>query len=337
MRKLAPWLVVLLVGALGWGLASILAIRFGGGDMYPAGSSLRSDRRGTRVFHDSLSMLRPVVRNFGQLEPQNLRGATVLILNLTPAQVEEGSWRAFIARGARVVLAFSPVAIQRARHELKGLQLTLQYAPATEEMRDTPAWETGRETTLTLAPKSAAWTVLSDGQAVERTLGQSSLVVVANADQFSNFTLSQQRAPALLSQIIGPATRVIFDESHFGIRDAPGVMVLVRRYGLLGLLTALVALALLFVWQAASPLVPLPAAACESMELASERTSQSGLAQLLRRGIAPDALMAICLGEWERGTRSTAAQREAVRRAIAESPNPAAAYARATLALERKR
>jgi hypothetical protein len=335
MRKTTPFLLLILLGALGWGMASILSIRFGGGDIYPAGSSLRADRRGTRVLHDSLAQLRPVARNFGEVHGE-LNGATVFIFQTTVAQVEEGSWRPMTERGARVVLAFAPMAIQRPKRELKGLDLALTYSVPTEEMRDLPAWETGRETTMSLEPGSP-WIVLSTGRVVERAYGKGSLVVVANGDMFSNQSLAQQRSPALLAQIIGPANRVIFDESHFGIRDDPGVMVLVRRYGLLGLLVSLIGLALLFVWQAAFPLVPLPPESVQALELQSERTAQSGLAQLLRRGIPPAGLMQVCLQEWERIVRFTPRQRQAVRRAVAESADPVTAFARATLALERKR
>lgn len=335
MRKAAPFLLLVLLGTLGWGLVSILSIRFGGGDIYPAGSSLRADRRGTRVLHDSLAQLRPVARNFGEVRG-DLTGATVFIFHVSAAQVEEGSWRQMTDRGARVVLAFAPVTIERPKRELKGIDLTLAYTKPTEEMRDLPAWEMGRETTLSLEPGDT-WTVLSTGRVIERAFGKGSLVMVANADTFSNQTLAQQRSPALLAQIVGPANRVIFEESHFGIRDDPGVMVLVRRYGLLGLLVALIVLALLFVWQAAFPLVPLPAEGARELEVHGDRTAQSGLAQLLRRGIPPAGLMQVCLREWERITRFTPLQREAVRRAAAESPDPVTAFTRATLALERKR
>jgi hypothetical protein len=335
MRKLTPLLLLLLLGVLGWGFASILAIRFGGGDIYPAGSSLRSDRQGARVFHDSVARLRPVIRNFGQLEGKDLRGVTVLILQTNPVQIEEGSWRSLTDRGARLVLAFAPVPLQRATRELKGLGVTITYSAPTEEMLDTPAWEAGRETTMRLNPTRPAWNVISEGRVIERAIGKGSLVLVGNADLFSNQTLAQHRSPTLLARIVGPAERVIFDESHFGIRDDPGVMVLVRRYGLVGLLLALMVLALLFVWQAAFPLVPLPAESNRTLELQSERTAQSGLAQLLRRGIRPPVLMQVCLHEWERLARHTPAQREAVRRAVTE-PDPVKAFARATFALERK-
>lgn len=337
MRKLAPFLLVMLAAALAWGFASILSIRFGGGEVYPAGSSLRVDRQGTRVLYDSLGRLRHVDRNFGTLKAQNLRGVTVLILHTNAAQIEEASWRSFTRQGARVVLAFAPTAIQRVDRELKLLDVTLTYSAPTDEMKDTPAWETGRETTLSLKPANPAWTVIKPGHILERPLDQGSLVLANNASLFSNQTLAERRAPALLARMIGPTQSIIFDESHFGIRDDPGVMVLVRRYGLLGLLLALIALAALFVWQAAFPLVPLPSEAGDDLARQSERTAQSGLAQLLRHAIPSTGLMKICAGEFERAATYTPRQREAVRQALAVTGDPVTAFARATLALERKR
>ncbi len=336
MRKLAPFGLILVVAALGWGLASILALRFGGGNIYPPGSSLRVDPLGTRVLHDSLAQLRPVQRNFGNLERQDLSGATVFLLQVSPSQLGEMSWRKLTERGARVVMAFAPVLIQRRDMDLEDLDLKLVYSVPTEEMKETAVWETSRSTTLSLVTRSPEWTTLLPGRLIERQLDRGSLVVAANADLFSNRSLGEHAASTLLAHLVGPATRIVFDESHLGIRDEPGVMVLVRRYGLTGLVVALAILALLFVWQAAFPLVPLPAEASASLELQSERSAQAGLAQLLRRGVPPRELLTACLREWERLDGQRSAKREAVRRALAEAPDPVTAFARATQALERK-
>jgi len=338
MRKLSWLYLVLLLGALGWGFASLLEMRFGGGDIYPAGSSLRVDRQGTRVLYESLARLRPVSRIFTTLEGKDLRQVTILILNLTVPQLDESNWKTLTDRGARVVLAFAPAVVQRKNRELLNLDLELTYSAPTEEMQDTPAWQGSRDTTLSLVPHSSQWNSIQKGKILERPFGKGSLVIAANADLFSNQTLAELKGPTLLSQVIGPVDRIIFEETHFGIRDEPGVMVLVRRYGLVGLVLALLILAGLFVWQAAFPLVPLPAADHRrSMELLSHRTAESGLAQLLRRGIPPRELILVCQRQWERLATATPKQREAVRLALHEADNPVAAYARATLALERKR
>jgi len=338
MRKFTWLYLLLLLGALGWGFASILELRFGGGDIYPAGSSLRMDRQGTRVLYESLARLRPVSQNFTTLEGQDLRQVTILMLNLNVTQVEDSNWKTLTGRGARVVLAFAPAAIQRKNRELQDLDLELTYSAPTEEMQDTPAWEGSRNTTLRLVPHSAQWAIIQKGEVIERPMGRGSLVIAANADRFSNQTLAEQREPELLTRVIGAADRVIFEETHFGVRDAPGVMVLVRRFGLVGLVLALLVLAGLFVWQAAFPLVPLPAEGhSQNSALVSHRTAESGLAQLLRRGIPPHELIPACARQWERLANATPKQREAVRLALHEANHPVAAYARATLALERKR
>ena len=337
MHKFASLCLLLLLGAFGWGLAALLEIRFGSGEVYPAGSSLRADREGTRVLHDSLARLLPVSRNFSALDGQDLRHMTLFLLQTNPAQIEDSGWQSLTKQGARVVIAFAPVMIQRTDRTLKALDLTLTYSAPTEEMQDVPAWQSGRETTLTFKAQSPAWIVLQRGTILERPFGAGSVVVLANAYLLSNQSLAQHPVPALLSRIVGPAERIVFEETHFGLRDKPGVMVLVRRYGLVGLLLALVTLAALFVWQASFPLVPLDAEGSQNLELRSDRTAESGLAQLLRRSIPESELMAACWREWERLAKPTRAQREAVRQATLPSNQPVAAFARATLALERKR
>lgn len=337
MRKWAPWCLLLLLAGLGWGLAALLEARFGGGDIYPPGSSLRSDRQGARVLHDSLARLRPVRRNFGRLEPQDLRHVTILMLYANATQLGDGAWRDLTRRGARVVIALAPVLLRRTERVLSSLDLTLTYSEPTAEMQDTPAWRSGRETTLRLNPQSAAWRSLLAGTILERPVDRGSLVVAANATLLSNAALAQSPSSALLARIIGPVDQIVFEETHLGVRDAPGVMVLVRRYGLLGLLFALLALAGLFVWQAAYPLVPLAPSVTEQLEISSDRTAESGLAQLLRRGIPPAELIAVCAREWERLATPTPTQRQAVRQALSESAHPVTAFARATQALERKR
>ncbi|MBY0506046.1 MAG: hypothetical protein K2X03_19170 [Bryobacteraceae bacterium] len=335
MRKLAPLALLALLGAFGWGIALLLETRFGGGDIYPPGSSLRADRRGVRVLHDSLARLRPVSRNFNSLDAPDLSSVTIFILQNNVFELEEGDWQTYTKRGARVVFALTPVLMQKPPKELKALGLTLKYAKPTEEMLDTPAWESGRETTLSFAP-SADWTQISP-TVIERPFGKGAFVLAANADLFSNQTLTEERDSELLARIVGPARRIVFDETHLGVRDDPGVMVFVRRYGLVGLLLAFVALAALFLWQASFPLVPLAAEATALLELHSDRTTESGLSQLLRRGIPTSELLAVCGREWERFATPTPTQREAVRAALQERSDPVAAFRRAILALERKR
>ena len=54
--------------------------------------------------------------------------------------------------------------------------------------------------------------------------------------------------------------RVIFDESHLGQRESPGLMTLARRYRLGGVIATLALLAGLVIWKSVSTLAPAVAA-----------------------------------------------------------------------------
>jgi hypothetical protein len=81
-----------------------------------------------------------------------------------------------------------------------------------------------------------------------RRVGKGLLVLAADSYLFSNEGLRQCVQPEFLSWAIGPADRVLFDETHFGIEHRRGVMALARRYGLHGFFAALAVLALLVIW-----------------------------------------------------------------------------------------
>jgi hypothetical protein len=100
----------------------------------------------------------------------------------------------------------------------------------------------------------------------------------------------------LLTRIIGPHTRIVFDESHFGIVESGSVVALARRFRLHGLALGLAIIAILFIWKNASSFPPTASAPRE--EKVFGRTSVAGLVTLLRRHIAPDRLAAACWQEW---------------------------------------
>jgi hypothetical protein len=138
---------------------------------------------------------------------------------------------------------------------------------------------------------------------VERDMGEGSIVLIGDSYPLSNQGLFHDRRPALVSWLIGPARRVIFDEYHLGVENPEGVMTLMREYRLGWVFAALLVVAALFVWRSASSLIPRredgPA---ETRGLDSSR----GLASLLTRVIPPADLLKVCLDERRRlGGRET--------------------------------
>ncbi len=118
----------------------------------------------------------------------------------------------------------------------------------------------------------------------------------------SNEALRHERHPALLAWLVGgdATRRVIFDESHLRLRESPGLMTLARRYRLGGVLAALGLLAALFIWKSVSSLAPrrdedgdAPGAGIAG------RAAAAGFPSLLRRGVPPAELLAVCVARWE--------------------------------------
>lgn len=136
---------------------------------------------------------------------------------------------------------------------------------------------------------------------VERPFGRGSLVFCADSYPFSNEALRKDRQPALLAWLVGANHRILFDETHLGVENQPGVATLARRYRLHGLFGGLVVLALLFVWKNATSLVPPhDEDGVESGGHVSGKDSASGFVNLLRRSIPTSELLAVCFAEWRK-------------------------------------
>jgi hypothetical protein len=136
---------------------------------------------------------------------------------------------------------------------------------------------------------------------VARPWGKGRLIVAADSYLFSNEALRNERRPELLSWLVGSGTRVIFDETHFGLVDQEGVASLGRKYRLGGLLAGLLILAALYIWKNAFSLVPPKA---EDLDeggdvLTSPRDYNAGMVSLLRRNLSPRDLLAACYKAWQ--------------------------------------
>lgn len=137
---------------------------------------------------------------------------------------------------------------------------------------------------------------------IERRFGRGSLVLCADSYFLSNEALRKERHPELLSWLMGPSEVILFDETHLGVMDSPGVAALTRKYRLTGAVFGLILLAGLFVWKNAVPLAPPSAGRSvdEPADAVAGKESAAGFVNLLRRGVAPGDLPAACLEEWKR-------------------------------------
>jgi hypothetical protein len=137
---------------------------------------------------------------------------------------------------------------------------------------------------------------------IERSLGRGTVVLSADSFHFSNEALRRDRQAALLTWFVGPSRQVIFDESHLGVQEAPGVATLARRYRLHGLLVGLLLLAALFVWKNAVSFIPPDEEqrARARGDLVAGKESSAGFVNLLRRNIPARDLLSTCLLEWRK-------------------------------------
>ena len=150
-----------------------------------------------------------------------------------------------------------------------------------------------------------SWQVLytSEGHPVmiERSFGKGSLVLCADSFFISNEALRSERQPQLLVWLLGPNSKILFDEAHFGIYKQPSVAALLRHYRFHRVLWVLAVMALLFVWKNAVYFVPprkddVPSGA----DVVSDKDYTRGLIAMLRRNIPGNEILRICGQEWER-------------------------------------
>lgn len=164
-----------------------------------------------------------------------------------------------------------------------------------------------------LAPE---WRVLykSGGKPViiERPFGAGSVVLVADAYFSSNEALSNarldrrsgdpdsDRATGLIAALVGNKATVIFDETHLGVTENPGVATLIRKYQMQGVVFALMVVAAFFVWHNAVAFVPRRQEEIDREEAVQGVDASAAFVSLLRRNIPVDKIVATCLAEWKR-------------------------------------
>jgi len=142
--------------------------------------------------------------------------------------------------------------------------------------------------------------------------------VLASDSYFvSNEAMAKDRHADLLAWMIGANRTIYFDESHFGIVQSSGIATLMRQYHLEGLAAALALLAGLLIWRNSTSLVP-PLIDEKEEHVVAGKDSASGFVNLLRRSIAPNAVLALCFAEWKKtGARSGTASARRIQQAEA--------------------
>jgi hypothetical protein len=169
-------------------------------------------------------------------------------------------------------------------------------------------------------------------QIVERSIGSGAVVLVSDSRLLNNGALALRHNSAALATLLEKRPAIVFDEEHLGVTDNGSVGVLIRRYRLHGVVAAVLAVFTVFVWMSTSSF--LPRVEIEPTELTGRETG-AGLANLLRRTIAPADIVRASIEEWGRGARDQDRARR-LQEAAAKHRSPADAYNAASLALKSK-
>ncbi len=150
-----------------------------------------------------------------------------------------------------------------------------------------------------------AWTAIylrgSLPVAIERPMGKGQLVFFLDSYFVSNEAMLNDRHADLLAYFVGEKKRVVFDETHLGVKESPNTSTLIAKYGLGGLGAGLLVLAGLFTWHSSVGLVPPTERSPEKEASArSGKDFSAGLVSLLRRNIPSRDILAVCFESWKR-------------------------------------
>jgi hypothetical protein len=156
---------------------------------------------------------------------------------------------------------------------------------------------------LSFRPDDGFWrTVYSlggDAVLIERRMGTGSIVFLSESYPTLNGAMRDQRYPALLLRLLGGNKTAVFDETHLGVAENPGIMSLVEKYRLTYFLVALLLLACLYLWKNSVPLVPSRALERSGDDgVTTDKDAVGGLISLLRRNIPAADLLDVCFREW---------------------------------------
>lgn len=156
--------------------------------------------------------------------------------------------------------------------------------------------------TLVFKSQDPAWRVLYTREEkpvlIERSYGKGSIVLCSDSFFVSNEAMKRERYPNLLSWLCGTHRKIVFDETHLGISKNPGIVRLLRQYGLAPFLMSLIVLALLAIWKQAARLMPVYEE--EKASVDAGKDAFTGFTNLLHRNIPHDHILSACLEEWKR-------------------------------------
>ena len=329
---------VLLFALLVWGLEQVEISPLETGDVYPPYSSLRSDPLGAKALYESFAAL-PGIQVERLYKDRTSLDAheTMFVLGVDPASFTDVTaeelehFEKLVDSGGRLVIAFLPVHFRSVTEKLPITERWhLQMLYLAEIRR--PGSAMPRQTALYFVT-GPEWRSAGRHNSVERNFGRGSIVLVADSFSLSNEGLREARDAAFLAGLAGPATRIVFDENHFGVTETGSVTTLMRKYHLEVAIAVLALAAALFLWRSASSF--LPPRESRAMDAIAGRDAIDGMTALLVRGVPEKNLLNACFAEWSKSaTREPRAA--AVEDQIRGARDPVEAYRAACQALAKE-
>jgi len=341
-------LIVSLVAMAGFilGIVQLFNLRFEAGDVYPKYSSFRADPLGSKALYESLESLLPTSRHVeGWSRLREGRETTLLYLGADPDELkfprhDLQSLEMFVSSGGRLVISLvtqykkkggAPPAGQREEKLIEagqrwGFEVKHAHLPReNERYQHATARRLGDDSSLPAelvchtaiyfddlgADWKSVYVISNDLPVlIERDFGSGQIVVCSDPYPLSNEALLADRQVGLLSWLIGGSRQIIFEETHLGVREEPGLATLLRRYRLQGLTAALLFLALLLIWKNADRFIPPIETQTNARAAAvAGKSSASGFVNLLRRNIGRNELIGVCIDQWKRSNAKRVSRR----------------------------
>jgi hypothetical protein len=151
----------------------------------------------------------------------------------------------------------------------------------------------------------SSWRVVAEADhrpvVIQRSFGRGNVILIADSYLLTNGSLANDRETGFLGWLFRKQSTVLFDESHFGFTESPGVVSLARRYGLESAFFVLLIFALLFVWANRYTLVPKSVSRSSRSLIVPGQGGETVFVNLLRRSLPAKDLLSTSTELWRKG------------------------------------
>lgn len=178
--------------------------------------------------------------------------------------------------------------------KLKGMELPEWYSKASINLPEDKKADVEK-------PWEILATVNDKPMIIKRSMGLGSMVICTDSYFASNEALWKEPSAEFLYWLTDGRKTILFDETHLGTREQPGIMHLARKFRLHGFFVGGIVLFGLFVWQSTMSLVPSSETA-DNTSSVSGHGATAGLVSLLRRGVPRQKLLQKSFETWEKNT-----------------------------------